>query len=130
MLTCGRTLVGIFLDLGEQANQPVVELAITFLVFAGLFQLVDATQASTSGMLRGLHDTRVPMVLAAIGYWIVGLPVGVALAFGLKLGGSGIWIGLSVGLAVAATLLTLRWIRRTRHLEGLPPDLPRTIALH
>lgn len=120
MLTCGRLLVGIFLDLGEAANQPVVELAITFLMFAGMFQLVDATQASTSGMLRGLHDTRVPMWLAAIGYWVVGLPVGTALAFGLGLGGSGIWIGLSAGLAAAAVLLTLRWIRRTRHLESLP----------
>lgn len=121
MLTCGRPLVGIFLDLGEPANQPVIELAITFLMFAGMFQIVDGAQATASGMLRGLHDTRVPMVLAAIGYWAVGLPVSVALAFGLGLGGSGVWMGLSAGLAAAALLLTLRWYRRTRHLESLPP---------
>ncbi|MBN8996830.1 MAG: MATE family efflux transporter [Rhizobiales bacterium] len=120
MLTCGRMLVGVFLDLHEAANRPVVDLAVTFLVFAGLFQVVDATQASASGMLRGLHDTRVPMVLAAIGYWGVALPLSVLLAFGIGLGGEGIWIGLSVGLAVVAVMLTIRWARRTRHLESLP----------
>lgn len=132
MLTCGRPLVGIFLDLGDPTNQPVIELAVTFLIFAGLFQLVDATQASTSGMLRGLHDTRVPMVLAAIGYWGVALPLGALLAFHFGLGGNGIWIGLSAGLAVAAVLLTLRWIRRTRHLESLPQGaVPAgSVAIH
>jgi MATE family multidrug resistance protein len=120
MLTCGRPLVGVFLDFATPANQPVIELAITFLMFAGMFQFVDGTQAATSGMLRGLHDTRVPMWLAAIGYWVVGLPVGIVLAFHFGLGGSGIWIGLCAGLAMAAVLLTARWIRRIRHLESLP----------
>ena len=59
----------------------VVGLAVTFLAFAGLFQIVDGAQAVASGMLRGLHDTKVPMVYAAIGYWGIGLPLGVVLAF-------------------------------------------------
>ncbi len=119
MLLAGRLLVGIFLDLEAAANQPVIDLAVTFLVFAGLFQVVDATQAAASGMLRGLHDTRVPMLLAAIGYWGVGLPLGVLLGFKAGLGGVGIWIGLSTGLAVAAILLTVRWARRTSQLPSL-----------
>ena len=92
----------------------MVELAITFLAFAALFQLVDGAQVVGSGMLRGLHDTRIPMIFAALGYWGIGLPLGVVLAFPLGLEGAGIWIGLAAGLAVVAVLMTARWIMRER----------------
>jgi MATE family multidrug resistance protein len=65
-------------------------------------------------MLRGLQDTRVPMVYAAVGYWGVGLPLGYVLAFPLGLEGSGIWLGLAAGLAVVAALMIGRWSRRER----------------
>ena len=65
----------------------MVELAVTFLAFAALFQLADGAQAVGSGMLRGLHDTRVPMLIAAFGYWGIGLPLGVVLGFPLRAGG-------------------------------------------
>jgi MATE family multidrug resistance protein len=70
-------------------------------------------------MLRGLHDTKVPMIYAAIGYWGVGLPLGVLLAFHFGLNGVGIWIGLASGLAVVATLLLARWLRRGRIAPAL-----------
>jgi MATE family multidrug resistance protein len=114
MLFYGRDLVGVFLDLSDPANRVVVDLAVSFLVYAGLFQVVDATQAAGSGMLRGLGDTRVPMIFAGIGYWGIGLPLGVALAFWAKMQGAGIWIGLSTGLAVVAVLMTVRWTMRER----------------
>jgi MATE family multidrug resistance protein len=114
MLFAGRQLVGAFLDLDAPDNQVVVGLAVTFLVYGGLFQFVDGAQAVASGMLRGLGDTRVPMIYAAIGYWGIGLPVGAALAFRTGLGGSGVWIGLATGLAVVAVLMTRRWICRER----------------
>ena len=114
MLFAPRTLIGGFLDLSQPGNAPVVELAVTFLAFAALFQVVDGMQAVASGMLRGLHDTRVPMIMAAIGYWGIGLPLGAALAFPLGLGGAGIWIGLATGLAVVAALMTARWLMRDR----------------
>ena len=104
------------------ANQPVVELAVTFLAFAALFQLADGAQVVGSGMLRGLHDTRVPMIFAALGYWGIGLPLGVVLAFPLGLGGVGIWIGLAGGLGVVAVLMTARWIMRERFRPN--PVLP------
>jgi MATE family multidrug resistance protein len=63
-------------------------------------------------MLRGIHDTRVPMIFAAIGYWAIGLTVGVVLAFPLDLEGNGIWIGLAAGLAVVAVLMLTRWNNR------------------
>ena len=65
-------------------------------------------------MLRGLHDTRVPMLFAAFGYWGVGLALGVGLAFGFGWKGVGIWIGLASGLAVVAALMLERWVRRER----------------
>ena len=81
MVLWPRLLIGGFIDVADPDNAAVVGLAVTFLAFAGLFQIVDGAQAVASGMLRGLHDTRVPMVYAAIGYWGIGLPLGVLLAF-------------------------------------------------
>ena len=63
-------------------------------------------------MLRGLQDTTIPMIYAAIGYWGIGLPLGVALAFHFGLEGNGIWIGLVFGLAAVSLLLFWRWLRR------------------
>ena len=114
LVFAGRPLVGIFLDLGLPENQPAIGLAVTFLVYAGLFQLFDSGQAAASGMLRGLGDTRMPMIYAAIGYWGIGLPLGVVLGFRTSLAGEGIWIGLATGLAVVCIMLTTRWIRRER----------------
>ena len=112
MLLWPRLLISAFIDLDDPANSAVIGLAITFLSFAALFQIFDGAQAVASGMLRGLHDTKVPMILAAIGYWGVGLPLGVLLAFHYGFEGSGIWMGLSGGLAAVAVLLLLRWLRR------------------
>ncbi len=112
MLGFPRTLVGIFLDLNAPESQHVVALAITFLSLAGFFQLFDCAQGVAQGMLRGLGDTRVPMIMAALGYWGVGLSLAVYLGFWTDLRGTGIWIGLASGLAAVAVLLTIRWTRR------------------
>ncbi len=112
MILWPRLLIGAFINLDDPANATVIGLAVTFLSFAALFQIFDGAQAVAAGMLRGLHDTKVPMILAAIGYWGVGLPLGVLLAFHFGFEGAGIWIGLSSGLAVVAVLLLVRWLRR------------------
>ena len=114
MILVPRTLVGVFLDIDLPANAPVVDLAVSFLALAALFQLADGAQVVTAGMLRGLHDTRMPMIYAAIGYWGVGLVLGLLLGFVAKLGGVGIWIGLAAGLFVVALLLIARWLGRDR----------------
>lgn len=114
MILFPHTLIAAFLDLDAPENAEVVRLAAIFLAFAGLFQIVDGAQAVGGGMLRGLHDTTVPMIYALIGYWGVGLPLGVLLAFPVGLEGRGIWLGLSAGLAVVAVLLLVRWLRRDR----------------
>jgi multidrug resistance protein, MATE family len=114
MLFAPHLLVSVFLDVTTSQNHPVVALAVTFLAFAALFQIADGAQVVGAGMLRGLHDTRVPMIFAALGYWGVGLPLGILLAFPLGLEGVGIWIGLASGLAVVAVLMTTRWVMRVR----------------
>lgn len=114
ILLFGRHIVGVFLNLADPANQTVIDLAVSFLIVGGIFQIVDSGQATVSGMLRGLGDTRVPMLYAALGYWGVGLPLGILLAFHTPLAGRGIWIGLACGLAVVATLMTTRWSRREK----------------
>jgi len=114
MVLLPRTLISAFLDLDVPANASVVDLAVSFLALAALFQLADGGQAVAAGMLRGLHDTRMPMIYAALGYWGIGLVVGVVLAFVAKLNGVGIWIGLAAGLVTVAILLLTRWLRRER----------------
>lgn len=114
MILAPRLLVGVFLDLDTPSNAPVVELAVGFLMIAALFQVADGGQAVAAGMLRGLHDTRVPMIYAGIGYWCIGLLLGVVLAFWADLQGFGLWIGLATGLTVVALLLLARWLRRER----------------
>jgi len=81
-----------------------------------MFQLVDGLQVAAIGALRGLKDTRVPMLITMVSYWLVGLGAGVGLAFGLGLAGVGLWYGLVAGLAVAAVWLTRRFLALARRL--------------
>jgi MATE family multidrug resistance protein len=114
MLAIPRRLVELFLDPAVPANGPVIALAVSFLFLAAIFQVFDGAQSVAAGMLRGLHDTKVPMAIAAFSYWVVGLLTAVGLAFGLGWEGVGIWTGLATGLAVVAALLLGRWLRRER----------------
>ncbi|WP_306258215.1 MATE family efflux transporter [Pararhizobium sp. IMCC21322] len=112
-------LISLFLNAAREDTEAVVALAIPYLFLAALFQLVDGTQAVAAGALRGMQDTRMPMVIAIISYWIVGLGSGYVLAFPLGLGGVGVWTGLALGLAVAAILLMARFVMRDRLGLGL-----------
>jgi multidrug resistance protein, MATE family len=108
-----RRLVTLFLDdTGE--NAVAIGLAVGFLKVAAAFQLFDGAQVIGAGMLRGLHDTRWPLVFAAVGYWGVGLGIGSWLAFGADWKGLGIWIGLASGLAAVSVLMLARWAMRER----------------
>lgn len=123
LITVPRLLIGAFLDLADPANIRTAALAVSFLGVAALFQLVDATQAVGAGVLRGLQDTKMPMIFALVGYWIIGIGVGTLLAFPLGLKGVGIWLGLASGLGVVALLLLVRWMMRER--LGLVPSQKR-----
>ena len=108
----------VWLYAGQDPAPEVATLAVSLLGVAAVFQLFDGVQASAAGALRGLKDTKVPMAIAALAYWGVGLTVG-GLA-GLEWGGGarGLWWGLTLGLAVAAVGLSARFASRTRRAAG------------
>ncbi|MBX9400655.1 MATE family efflux transporter [Lysobacter sp. BMK333-48F3] len=104
-------------------DAAVAALAASLLFYAAMFQFPDGVQVLSAGALRGLKDTRMPMLLAALAYWGVGMPVGAGLGLGLGWGPKGMWIGLIAGLTVAAVLLGLRLLR-----SSAPDALSRRIA--
>jgi MATE family multidrug resistance protein len=105
MLTAPALVVGLYVAAGT----PSYGLAIRLLRVAGAFQVADGVQVTASGALRGLKDTRVPMLLAAFGYWGIGFWLGRALGFSMGLGVVGLWWGLFAGLATSAIGLTGRF---------------------
>jgi multidrug resistance protein, MATE family len=109
--TFPRELMTIFLEDSPQ-NARVIALGVSFLAIAAIFQVADGAQVVGAGMLRGLHDTRVPMIFTFIGYWAIGIGVGAWLAFDRGWQGQGIWTGLAVGLIIVAILMIWRWTRR------------------
>jgi len=119
MWTIPHRLITLFLN-DVPANAAVIALAVSFLRVAAAFQLVDGAQVIGAGMLRGLHDTRWPLLFALFGYWVVGLGIGSWLAFSRDWKGVGIWIGLASGLAAVAVLMLGRWLLRKR--LGLTAD--------
>jgi multidrug resistance protein, MATE family len=95
-----------------------IALTATLLLVGATFFITDALQAIVAGALRGLKDTRMPLLFAVIGYWVIGFPAAWALAFQANLGAVGVWIGLSIGTTVYAALLILRFRRLSNRLAA------------
>ncbi len=110
-LTVAEPLVSLFLDLEKPDSAEVLAYGVVLLAVAGVFQLVDGMQAVATGLLRGLKDTRTPAALAVFSYWCIGMPAAWLFGFPLALDGAGVWIGLALGLAFAAALLSARFVR-------------------
>ena len=108
-LTLPEPLVALFLDRAKPESAGILAYGVVLMMLAGVFQLADAMQVMALGLLRGIRDTRVPMVLAAVSYWGIGIPCSYVLAFPLGYGGVGLWLGLVVGLAAAAVSLMARF---------------------
>lgn len=114
MVIAPEPLVGLFIDATDPESARVFSLAVSFVLVAAVFQLVDGAQVVGAGILRGLQDTRVPMLFAAVGYWVVGLGLALWLGFAVGMEGVGIWIGLAAGLAAVSVLMVSRWLLRGR----------------
>ncbi|MFL6593579.1 MAG: MATE family efflux transporter [Luteimonas sp.] len=99
-------------------DAAVAALAASLLLYAAAFQFPDGIQVLSAGALRGLRDTRVPMFLAAVAYWGVGMPLGAGLGLWLGWGPRGMWLGLIAGLVVAAVLLGGRFLRSSKRVAG------------
>ncbi|MEP3203820.1 MAG: MATE family efflux transporter [Rhizobiaceae bacterium] len=113
-LTLPETLVRLFFEADSKNVEAVLAHAVPMLYMAAAFQVFDALQVASGSNLRGLQDTKIPMVIASLSYWIVGMGSAYIFAFWFDLGGAGVWGGLVVGLAVAAVLLTYRFANRQR----------------
>ncbi len=112
--TVPEAIVGLYLDPQDPANAAVVRLAVALLGIAAVFQVFDGVQVAAMGALRGLKDTRVPMLIALATYWGVGLTAGYVLGLALGRGATGLWWGLVVGLTAASVLLLMRFRRQAR----------------
>lgn len=101
-----RLCLGLF-----GADDALIASAQPLLYCGAAFQVFDGAQAILSGALRGLGQTRRPLLINLVGHWLIGLPVGLGLGFGLKWGATGLWLGLVAGLASVALLLWREWER-------------------
>jgi MATE family multidrug resistance protein len=119
-----RAILSIFTDQGG-----VIGVGVVLLWVAAVFQLFDGVQVIATGALRGSGDTRTPMLANLAAHWAIGLPIGVGLCFGLKVGVIGMWIGLSVGLIVAGTLLLWAWSRRVRGMLPQHASVAEVVAV-
>ncbi len=126
MVAAAKLLIGAFIAVDAPENAAAVAIAVAMLKIAAIFQVFDASQATLAGMLRGLHNSRWPLLIALVGYWAIGAPIGVALGFATLLGGVGVWVGLATGLAVVSVLLGARWLARAR--RGFLPAAPPAYA--
>jgi len=107
----------LFFGAAADGASGTIELAAMLMMVGATFFIADGIQTVAAGALRGLSDTRIPLLLAAISYWAVGFPAAYGLAFWGELGAVGVWIGLSIGTALYATLLVLRFRTLTQRLE-------------
>jgi MATE family multidrug resistance protein len=119
------TLIGLVLFLfpatlirAFTADPQIVAIGAGLLAIAAAFQLFDGTQAVATGVLRGIGETRAPMIVNVVGHWVFGLPVGYALCFRFGWGVSGLWVGLSIGLVLTAVVLVAVWWKRTRVMQN------------
>lgn len=102
-------LLSLFMEAGNPARPTILAIGTGLLAIAALFQLMDGAQVIALGLLRGVQDTAVPMLMAALSYWIVGIPASYVLGFVLGWEGVGVWLGLVLGLACAGVLLMWRF---------------------
>ena len=116
-LAIPEQLVALFMDPQEPARAQVLQVGGVLIIVAALFQSIDAAQVMALGLLRGVQDTKVPMVVAALSYWMIGMPASYILGFPLGLGALGIWLGLVIGLAFAAVLLLWRFWGRSNWVK-------------
>ena len=115
-----RQIAGVF-----TTDPKVIELSVTLLALAAAFQLFDGIQIVATGSLRGAGDTRTPMIVNILGFWLVGLPVGWFLGFTRGWGAPGLWVGLCTGLMLVGVVLLAAWFVKVKKLPDL---IPRTEA--
>ncbi|WP_171178490.1 MATE family efflux transporter [Ruegeria sp. HKCCD8929] len=116
-LTCAEPLISLFMEPDDPQRPDILAIGVGLLAMAALFQLVDGAQVIALGLLRGLQDAKVPMIMAALSYWVVGIPASYYFGFVQHMDGIGVWMGLVLGLACAAVMLMARfWMRSVKEI--------------
>lgn len=119
-LTCAEPLISLFMEPDDPQRSEILLIGTGLLAMAALFQLVDGAQVIALGLLRGLQDAKIPMVMAALSYWGVGITSSYYFGFVRGMDGVGVWLGLVLGLACAAVLLMARFWMRSLRAVGVP----------
>lgn len=101
-------------------DEAVIRLVSQLLLMAAIFQIWDGVQTVAMGALRGIPDMKIPLIIAIVCYWMIGIPVGYIFGFLLGFGAKGIWIGMITGIALAAVFLTWRFNWVTRYASNGP----------
>ena len=109
MAVFGKYVLALFMDPTEIGNQAALNIGISLIPIAALFQIVDGLQVTSICSLRGAKDTKIPMIITGVSYWVFGMGSALLLGFGLGYETQGIFWGLAIGLSVAAILLSLRF---------------------
>ena len=117
MLLFPYRIIGLYIDLNDPVNEEIINLALPILRIASLSQILDAVQKIVYGALQGLQDTRIPLFLNIPAFWGIGLTTGYILGFHYDLGGTGLWLGQSLGVAIAALLFLWRFRYRINYLN-------------
>ena len=104
----GRTILNFFTH-----DEVVIGLGRRILLLAAFFQVFDGIQTVGTGALRGLGETKIPFISNLVGYWVVGLPLGMILCFNFSFGLTGLWLGLTIGLIIVAVAVLADWIKQT-----------------
>ncbi|MDA5094252.1 MATE family efflux transporter [Aliiroseovarius sp. KMU-50] len=111
-------MISAFLDPTEPLRDDILRIGTSLLVVAAIFQFADAAQVMALGLLRGVHDTKVPMVIATISYWVIGVPMSYVMGVRWGWGGEGVWAGLVLGLLIAGIFMSWRFWTRSSRLSG------------
>ncbi|MEA5622463.1 MATE family efflux transporter [Nostoc sp. UHCC 0251] len=108
-----KSIISLYIDINDPNNADVVVLAVKLLGVAAIFQIFDGVQVTAGAALRGLKDTRIPMLIGIFAYWCVGLLTGYTFGISSGYGAIGLWWGLAIGLAIAAIIMTWRFSNKT-----------------
>ena len=112
-----QLVMGLYIDIHDSTNEKIVALVSPMLTIAAYSLILDGVQKIAYGSLQGLQDTRIPMLLSIPAFWLVGLPLGYWLGFHAGWGGAGLWLGQSIGVAIAGIVFTYRFYYLTRVLR-------------
>lgn len=122
-VTLPAPLVSAFVGPDDPLRDQIIAIGVGLLMVSALFQLADAAQVMALGLLRGVQDTRVPMIIATISYWLVGIPCSYLFGFVFDWGGQGVWLGLVVGLVLAGGFMMVRFWSKVARLNDARPDI-------